>query len=273
MNSALYNASYKLISSLTKIMLRKGIAFNEFIQVVKQAYVDTCENHLLETEGKATTSRIAIATGLTRKDVAKIRKTPLTPETISLKYNRSIRVISGWLEDKEFCTPGGFPEVLPINGIEKSFSVLVERYSGNMTTRAMLDELESVGVVKRIEKEHVSLQQHAYVPSGDEDESLRIMGTDVSLLIATINHNMTSDPDDAYYQRKVCYNNLPEECLEELRTLVKIESQRLLEKYNGWMMQNDRDENPKLKGTGRKQAGVGIYYFENDSAPEEKSQD
>jgi hypothetical protein len=272
MNSALYHASYKLVSSLTKIMLRKGIAFSEFIQVVKQAYVDTCEQHLLETEGKATTSRIAIATGLTRKDVAKIRKSPLTPETISLKYNRSIRVISGWLEDKEFCTPGGYPEVLPINGIEKSFSVLVERYSGNMTTRAMLDELESVGIIKRIEKEHVSLQHHAYIPSGDEDEALTIMGTDVALLISTINHNMTSQPEEVYYQRKVCYNNLPEECIKELQALVKAESQILLEKYNSWLVQHDRDTNPEIKGTGRKQAGVGIYYFEED-VREEASQD
>ncbi len=272
MNSALYNASYKLLSPLVKIMLRKGVAFGELMQVVKQVYVETSEKQLLESEGKATTSRIAIVTGLTRKDVAQIRKSPLTPDSVSPKYNRSIRVINGWLEDKEFCTPGGYPEVLPIHGMERSFEKLVERYSGNMTTRAMLDELESVGLVKRIEKEHVSLQHHAYIPSGDEDEALTIMGTDVALLISTIDHNMTNEAGPARFQRKVCYDNVPDEYLDELRTMVNRESQLLLEKFNAWLVQHDRDSNPQIEGKGHNRAGVGIYYFE-EHLPDQEDQE
>ncbi len=271
MNSILYNASYKLLIPLVKILLRKGVAFNEFMQIVKQAYVDVAAQKLIKSDGKATTSRIAIVTGLTRKDVAQIRKSPFTAESISTKYNRSMRVISGWLEDKEFCTPGGYPEVLPINGEEKSFAALVERYSGNMTTRAMLDELESVGIVKRIEKEHLSLQHHAYVPSGDEEETLTIMGTNVSLLISTIDHNMTS-PNEPWFQRKVSYDNLPEECIEQFQALVNRDSQRLLESFNNWLLQHDRDSNPEIKGSGQKRAGVSIFYFETD-APDKKGKE
>ncbi len=272
MNSALYNASYRLLSPLVKILLRKGVAYSELMQVIKQVYVDSTEKQLIESEGKATTSRIAIITGLTRKDVAQIRKSPLTPDSVSQKYNRSLRVINGWLEDPEFCTPGGYPEVLPIHGVEKSFEKLVERYSGNMTSRAMLDELESVGIVKRIEKEHVSLQHHAYLPSSDEKEAFTIMGTDVALLISTIDHNMNNEPENARFQRKVCYDNIPDECLTELRTMVNKEGQALLEKLNTWFLQHDRDSNPEIKGKGHNRAGVGIFYFEEDM-PDQKDQE
>jgi hypothetical protein len=262
MNSTLYQAIYKLMLSLVKLLLRKGVAFSEFVQVLKQAYVEVAERQLLTSEGKATTSRIAIVTGLTRKDVAQLRKLPLTPETISSKYNRATRVISGWLEDSEFCTLDGYPEVLLINGKEKSFEALVNRYSGDMTTKAMLDELERVGVIKRIEKKHVSLQRRAYIPAGDEDEAITILGTDVALLISTIDHNMTHDNEALHFQRKVCYDNLPEDCLEEFQSMVNQDGQHLLEKLNQWLAQHDRDANPDAKGDGQKRAGVGIYYFE-----------
>ncbi|MFQ5937243.1 MAG: DUF6502 family protein [Acidiferrobacterales bacterium] len=31
-----------------------------------------------------------------------------------------------------------------------------------------------------------------------------------------------------------------------------------------WMAEHDRDTRPNVKGTGRKRAGIGIYYFEED---------
>ena len=42
----------------------------------------------------------------------------------------------------------------------------------------------------------------------------------------------------------------------------------MLEKFDQWMAAHDRDINPDVKGSGRKAAGIGIYYFEEDP-PEE----
>jgi len=38
----------------------------------------------------------------------------------------------------------------------------------------------------------------------------------------------------------------------------------LLELLDRWMSARDRDATPPLPGTGRKRAGVGIYYFQED---------
>jgi hypothetical protein len=35
-----------------------------------------------------------------------------------------------------------------------------------------------------------------------------------------------------------------------------------LESLDRWLAQRDRDVTPTVKGTGRNQAGIGIYYFE-----------
>jgi hypothetical protein len=37
-----------------------------------------------------------------------------------------------------------------------------------------------------------------------------------------------------------------------------------MEKMVDKMSENDRDTNPSIKGTGRRAAGLGVYYFEED---------
>ena len=265
MHKKLYQMNYKLLLPLTEILLSKGVIYSEVSQILKQVYVFVAEQSLIKTEGKATTARISIMTGLTRKDVAVLRKTSPEATSVSAKYNRATRVINGWQEDEEFCTTGGFPAVLVINGKEKSFEALVSRYSGDMTYKAMLDELESTNTIEIIDGKYASLQRRAYLPIGDEDEVITILGTDVSLLIQTIGHNMLSEKEALRFQRKVSYDNLPPECLSSFQEMIGKDSQALLEKSNHWLRQYDRDANPDAeKGTGTKRAGIGIYYFEEN---------
>jgi len=283
MKDVLYQLIYKLLHPIVKILLRKGVAFGEFSQVLKRVYTDVAEQLLIESGGKASNSRISIMTGLTRKDVGVLRnKTKDQSAEMNLgakKYNRSVRVISGWIEDKEFCSDAGYPRTLAIHGKTGSFESLVNKYSGDMPVRAMLDELERSGVLEKIESNHVSLLRHAFIPEGDEDEKLLILGEDVPLLVETIDHNLASNNHESFFQRKVCYDNLPEECLEDFKTMVHKEGQYLLEKFNEWLCLHDRDRNAtKEEGSGRVKAGVGIYYFQqnipasNNDTDDEKEQ-
>lgn len=266
MNQKLYYTTYRPLRPLTGILLNKGITFHETAQILKQAYVAVAEQQLIQAKDKATTSRMAITTGLTRKDVATLRKATPKAESVSTKYNRAIRVTNGWQIDKEFCTSGGFPAVLPINGKEKSFEALVNRYSGDMTTKAMLDELTTTQVLTRIENKYVSLQRDVYplIEDEDEDEIIRVLGRDVSLLMTTISHNITHKKEELWFQRKVSYDNLPSECLKKFRTMVKNNSQILLEKSNEWLPQHNHNRKTNVQGGKNKRAGIGIYYFEED---------
>ena len=96
---------------------------------------------------------------------------------------------------------------------------------------------------------------------------MSILGTDVKDLIATIDHNLRAsrtDEEGRFFQRKVFYDNLPKEVLSKLRSQTQSKSQALLETTDQWLSKYDRDINPKAEGTGRKRAGIGIYYFEED---------
>lgn len=262
MNTTLHHIVLHILRPLIRILHRKGLAFGEFSLLARKVYVETAEAALMQANEKATSSRIAISTGLTRKEVAQLRRHEAEQLVNLARYNRSVRVLGGWLNDPDFNTPTGQPKVLPLQGSCPSFEALVGRYSGDMPSRAMLRELLQTGVVSQADDETVSLVTNAYIPQGSETEQLSILATDVALLINTIHHNLLCATNDRHFQRKVSYDNLPLEVLPEFKQQVNEDAMALLVKFNTWLAQHDRDHNPVAGGTGRMRAGVGIYYFE-----------
>ena len=128
----------------------------------------------------------------------------------------------------------------------------------------MLDELLRAATVERTDDGGVRLLQRAYLPRQSDAEKLEVLGTDVGGLIDTIAHNLDHEGDAARFQRKVYYDNLPSEALPELRDLSAKHGQALLETLDKWMAKHDRDATPTVTGTGRKCAGIGVFYFEDD---------
>jgi hypothetical protein len=156
----------------------------------------------------------------------------------------------------------GRPDILSISGPGKTFQQLVTRYSGDIPHRAVLDELLRAGVVRCPDEDRIKLIKQAYLPKSDESMKLHILGVDTSYLIDTISHNLQGGESEAFFQRKVLYDNLPDEALPALRRLSSQKAQALLEKLDTWLSSHDRDINPQIEGSGRNTAGIGIYYFE-----------
>jgi hypothetical protein len=135
--------------------------------------------------------------------------------------------------------------------------------------RAILDELIRIGAAERLEDGKIRLLVRAYVPESSEADKLNILGTDVGLLISTIDHNLKPDSIGPLFQRKVAYDNLPDEILPAFRKLSAKRAQNLLETLDRWLAQHDRDVTPTVKGNGRNHAGLGIFYFEEPYPNEE----
>ncbi len=94
-------------------------------------------------------SRISALTGLTRKEVRRLLELDTPDDTASQdRFNRGIRVISGWVNDRRFLGSDGKPSDLPVDGKPISFALLVKEYSGDIPTRAMLSMLEEAGSVR-----------------------------------------------------------------------------------------------------------------------------
>ncbi len=253
-----------LLRPLVRILLRNGIPYRSFADLAKRVYVEVAASEFGLPGRKQSKSRVAILTGLTRKEVLRVMSLPEpSDEGARERYNRAARVVAGWVRDPGFGDGSGNPAPLAVDGNGTTFADLVRRYSGDAPARAVLDELVRVGAAERSGEGKVRLLERSYVPRTSGTDKIAILGADAADLIATVDHNIRR-PEEAYFQRKSCYDNLPEEAMEELRRLVREEAQRTLERFDRWLSERDRDVNPAVGGTGRKRAGVGIYYFESE---------
>lgn len=272
-NKVLAAAILRLLRPLIRILLRNGVTYGAFSDLAKWVFVDVANREFDLTGRKQTVSRISVITGLTRKEVSRLQQLESPDDSaVSHQYNRAARVISGWNQDETFCDSKGMPLVLPFEGASPSFGDLVKQYSGDMPARAVLDELLRIGAVEQDSDGRLQLLVRAYVPLGDEVGKLNILGTDVYHLISTIDHNLQNAGAEPRFQRKVAYDNLPEEALPQLRKLSAEKSQALLVEMDRWLRRQDRDTNPEVEGAGRKRAGIGIYYFEENVREERENE-
>ena len=239
------------------------MAAKSFYESVKLTYVQVARDEFGINGKAATTSRIAILTGLTRKEVQALLDLPIhREERYGDEYNRAARVITGWLRDPDFGDGCGHPLPLRMAGKRLSFRALVKRYSGDIPERAMLDELVRVGAVKRLRDGRIGLVTRGYIPQKGMDQRLAILGQDAADLIATIDHNLHQDPSRPRIQRKVMYDNVPLESAEAFQAIAQARGQEMLEGLDRWLSHRDRDVNPTAKGKGRVRIGLGLYHFE-----------
>lgn len=258
------SAVIKILRPLVKILLRNGIPYGSFCEIAKWVYVDTASREFAIPGRKQSVSRVAIITGLSRKEVKRVQDMPESDDVgASDRYNRVVRVISGWRKDRRFLDGKGNPRVLSLEGKKFDFSFLVKTYSGDIPSRAVLDEMLMAGIIE-LDKKHIRLLDKGYIIRKGEIGKISILGTDASNLISTIDYNIVCPSSEAFVQRKALYDNIPEDSLPELRKMMSKRAKKFIETMDQVIAGYDRDINSSVKGKGRKKAGLGIYYFEED---------
>lgn len=264
----------KVLRALFRVLLRHSMSYTAFDELARRAYVEVAMKDFTIDGKKSTISRASILSGLTRKEVRRLLSLAdrESMESGGERYNRAVRVLTGWVRDPDFLDAVGEPRTLPMEG-PKGFAELVRRHSGDMPARAVLDELHRVGAVEWQDDQHVRLHTHAYVPSGSTSDKLGILGQDVAALIATIDHNIEHGANDPRFQRKVMYDAIPRSDLPAFRKLSAAQAQSLLERMDRWLQVRDRvaaaagKHDESAAATPRRRVGLGIYYFEEPSAP------
>lgn len=267
----------QLLRPLFRLLLRNGMSFGAFEEIAKKTFVDVALHDFSIPGKKPSISRASILSGLSRKEVQRLIAEPVLPDANALeRHNRAARVITGWIRDPEFLNANRQPRTLEAQG-PVSFETLVKRHSGDMPTRAVLDELVRVGAVHRREDGRVDLLVRAYVPQKGVDEKMAILGADVADLVSTIDHNLQHGTDNPWFQRKVMYQSMSADVIPAFKKLSSTQAQALLEKLDGWLASQAKEtqKEPTLSPSAiapKVRIGLGIYYVEEplDSTYREK---
>lgn len=257
-HTMLLSALSKLARPLVRILLRHGVACEDFVEVIRRSFVSVAEQEFPPDGRKQSLTNIALITGIHRHEVKKLMESAKQESISAPQHHRAARVINGWLNDQDFSADG---VAKPLD-IETEFKQLVSKYSGDITPRPVLDELLRVGAVEKPTPETLRLLVPAYIPHNSDEDLIQIFGNSVADLIATLDYNLKSDPDARRLQISVVYNNLPDEVLSNLELVSRDKSLEFLQHINEFFETQDRDSNPNVKGSGRNRAGIGLYFFQ-----------
>jgi len=261
-NQALSKAAMQILAPLVRVLLRNGVACADFEQLVRRSYVEQGFAAAEEGGGKATVSSVSAKTGLSRKEVKRLlEQDEAVPYAQGQKYNRAVRVISGWLNDPRFCNAEGVPQPLLMDG-EVSFASLVKDYSGDIPSRAMFDLLAQSGCVEK-HGERLHLISHAYVPGNDPIDLIDILGTDSHELMQTIIYNMTADQQHKHFQRKVSSQQLDRAQLPAFQKYTNRRAQALLEELDSWL-----SEHQARSADDAEYVSLGIYFYRSTPVKE-----
>ena len=258
LQSTLSAAVTRLLRPLVRVVLRNGISYQAFSELVKWVFVEVAQSDFGIPGRKVSKSRIAVITGLTRREVDRVvNLEEPREEALRTRRNRAARVLSGWAEDRDFRTARG-PRDLPMDGDGITFAELVRRYSGNQPTRAVLDELERVGAVERVGDDEVRLVKNYYEPAAGEreEEVIAIAGSAVADLLRTLDHNMLAEPGKMLFQGEV-FERLDASQVEAVRRLLSRRSDAFANEIDGLLT----DQAQAAGSQPDTRMGLGIYVF------------
>lgn len=252
--SRLLVALERILVALARILIKQKVSFPVFMDLAKRAFVKVAtEEHGLRGR-PASKSRIALLTGLNRRDVARVQAFAANLEFGEL-YNPIYKIVSMWIRDGAYLDKEGEPLPISISGEAPSLDHLRQRCCADVSMSAVVRELMLSGVASYAdaEKTRLQLSQTGYIPKTDELAKLEIMGTDVSALIDTIDGNIEF-PDATLFQRKVCVEGLSDEAVAMLNALACRDGQKWLEQLDEQLEQQSSTQADNI-------AGLGIYVF------------
>jgi Family of unknown function (DUF6502) len=128
-----------------------AVGIDELISAAKRAYLRAAIDVTVPAGRRLNASRLSVATGMTRKEVAALLNQSKSEERLAIRRSgqqRALRVLRGWFTDPRFQAGGARPAELPLSGKKKTFRQLVKLHGGDVTPNSVLNELERMGAVE-----------------------------------------------------------------------------------------------------------------------------
>ncbi len=150
-NDKINKALFKLLQPIARLCLRLGLGYREYCELSKAAFVEVAARDYGVHGRPTNVSRIAAMTGLTRKEVSRLRRKVENGGAMRTERASPLReVIAAWQSEAEFCDRTGKPRLLPLEGKRGSFHSLVRRFAGDIPDGAMRKELVRIGAARPV---------------------------------------------------------------------------------------------------------------------------
>ncbi len=263
--SMILRAFRLLLQPIVRTLVRSGVTWKEAAEVCKTAFVEVTTKEF-GLHGRPTNmSRVAIMTGLGRRDVSRIRKLLAEEKPLDFgRMNNATRLLSGWHLDTDYLDDADQPRELPFAGDEPSFTGLARKYAGDIAPITMSRELQRVGAVLELESGSLRVLKRFYMPLTIDAEAVLRGGSVLSDLGNTVDYNLVRSADDmSRFEGRATNARVRRADAEAYRAFLETEAQGFLERVDEWLAHHEVPEDAvRKKKTIR--LGIGVFQIQDD---------
>ena len=180
--AALSGAIASLLAPLAELAVARGLPFAAIEDMFKAAFVEAARRAQPESAGPRIVSRVATATGLTRREVTRLVAAPADADVAGAappaRPSPATQVFTRWRADPALCDRRGQPRPLPRQGPAPSFETLARSVTQDVHPRSLLDELCRLGLAE-VEGDQVRLLRERVVAARDSARAFGFLGSNV----------------------------------------------------------------------------------------------
>ena len=127
--------------------------------------------------------------------------------------------------------------------------------------------VDNGSTIRFIDDGKLRLMRHAYLPSNDPVQKLKILGTDTSQLLETIEHNLVAREQDLRFQRKASNVRIKREAIPEFKQYLRRKGQAFLEEVDLYLSRHE------AKDDSAAELSVAVFYHESDGGDEREKEE
>jgi len=265
-SATLYAFFERLVRPVVRILLRHGISLRELSELCKRVCVSVATNDLDDNGKPMNTSRVALLTGMTRRDVRQVRLSLDADEQHTLgRMNSATRLLAGWFQDADFLDNDGRPMQLQLLAPFPSFTDLSKRYAGDIPVTAVVKELKRAAAIEELENGMLVAKTRYYMPGHDtpaRPEAMIRAGSVYQDLGNTVDYNLGRVADaPTRFERRATNARVGVEAVAEFHQFIEDQGQKFLELVDQWLSEHEvREDEPDQTQTVR--LGLGAYWIE-----------
>lgn len=253
-----------MLRPVVRLLLRGGVAWKDAAEALKTSFVEVAtEDYGLH--GRPTNiSRVAILTGLSRREVGRLRK-ELESESVPEfgGMNSATRVLTGWHLDPDFLDESGKPLELPMDGGELSFTELARRYGGDIAAVTLARELTRCDAVVRLPGGLLRVVKRYFMPLPVDPAAVLRSGSVLQDLGNNIVYNLGRELDaPTRFEGRATNERMVTADSKAFRAFLEREGQAFLERVDEWLAVHEASPSEQKKYRARR-FGVGIYQIQD----------
>ena len=256
------DACYKLMIPIARMLLVNGLSYKEFDDVCRRAFVNTASQEFGLRGRETNITRVATMTGITRKEVKRIRADIDEDSSDSRSLLSPLAdLLYFWSTSERYTDGAGRPlDLRCSDGVKGSFNDLVRECMGDVTPGAVKTELLRLGAISQQPDDRVRLERRALIPKDIYKRLESAIIYSLRGLAETIAHN--SDPrkeeEPRRFERFVESLPMSESEIDRVQQLLLERMTSITEEFDQILNEGSSSTSEE---NGRR-VGIGLYFSE-----------